>query len=125
MQLLLKAGVVRVEEMDGTLVVGFADREFDTSQYFMFQRKVDSGDDDGVYLVHTSQAYGTYGEVSFCSLSSNRIEVTVDATTAENLGTEATFAVEFSCDQESLVRLRSGLERILRGTRCRIQMTGA
>ena len=42
-----------VDEIDGALVVGFADRQFDTSEYFMLQRGLDLDDDDGVYLEHT------------------------------------------------------------------------
>jgi len=124
MQILLQAGFVSVDEIDGALMVGFADRQVDTSKYFMLQRGLDPTDDDGVYLEHTDQAYGTYGQVLSCSLSSGRIEVTVDEATARSLGTEATFAVEFSCDHPSLLRLRSGIERIFAGTDCRLQVTG-
>jgi Immunity protein 10 len=119
MQTLLQAGFVSIDEIDGALVVGFADRQYDTSQYFMFQRSLDPSDDDGVYLEHTDQAYGIYGQVTSCSLSSCRIELTVDERTAEHLETEGTFAIDFSCDHESLLRLQSGLERILSGTTCR------
>jgi hypothetical protein len=91
----------------------------------MLQRGLDPDDDDGVYLEHTGQAYGTYGEVSSCSLSSGRLEVAVTEATAEHLGTEATFAVEFPCDEAQLLRLWLGLERIFSGTDCRLQMTAA
>jgi hypothetical protein len=124
MQILLHAGFVSVDECEGALVVGFADRQFTTSEYFMLQRSVDPADDDGVYLEHTDQAYGTYGKVLACSLSSNRIELAVDEETAEQLGTETSFTVEFSCDDASLVRIRSGLERIFSGTGCRFHMVG-
>jgi hypothetical protein len=124
MQILLHAGFVSVDECEGALVVGFADRQFDTSEYFMLQRSVDPDDEDGVYLEHTDQAYGTYGKVLSCSLSSGRIEIAVDEETAEHLGTEPAFAVEFSCDDACLVRLRSGLETIFAGTGCRFHMLG-
>ena len=103
MQTLLRAEFVTVDEIAGALVVGFADRQADTSNYFMLQRGLGPGDDDGVYLEHTDQAYGTYGHISSCSLSEGRIEVTVDESTAGSLGTDTTFAVEFSCDRASLV----------------------
>ncbi|SRR6266496_347957 len=119
MQTLLQAGFASVDEIDGALIVGFADRPYETSEYFMFERSLDPSDDDGVYLEHTDQAYGIYGTVTSCVLSSGRIEVTVDDRTAEHLETETTFAIDFSCDHESLLRVQSGLERILSGTTCR------
>jgi hypothetical protein len=124
MQTLLHAGFVSVNEIEGALVVGFADRQFDTSEYFMLQRSLDPADDDGVYMEHTDQAYGTYGEVASCSLSSNRIEIAVDEATAEHLGTDQTFGVEFSCDDSALMRIRSGLEKIFCGTGCRFLSVG-
>jgi hypothetical protein len=120
-QILLRAGFVSVDEVDGALVVGFADRQFETSEYFMLQRSLDPDDDDGVYLEHTDQSSGAYGHVASCSLSGDAIEVTVDDETAESLGTEPTFKVEFSCDPEVFVRLRAGLEQIFAGTGCRLQ----
>jgi hypothetical protein len=122
MQILLQAGFVSVDEIEGALVVGFADRRFDTSQYFMLQRSLDPDDDDGVYLEHTDQSYGTYGEVSSCCLSSDRIEVTVDQVTAAKLETEAAFAVELACDQATWRRLKTGLERVFSGTGCLLRM---
>ena len=125
MQTLLKAGFVTVEESLGAFIVGFADRKFDTSQYFMLQPALDPAHDDGVYLERTSQAYATYGTVSSCLLCSGRIELTVDERTADDLGTEPTFAVEFSCDSASLHRLQAGLERIFSGTPCRLETSTA
>jgi Immunity protein 10 len=122
MQVLLHAGFVSVDEMEGAVVVGFADRQFDTSDYFMLQRGLDPADDDGVYLEHTDQACGTYGSVASCSLSSGRIEITVDEVTAEHLGTEPAFAVEFSCDDATLRKIRTGLEKVFSGTGCRFHM---
>ena len=124
MEALLKAGFESVDEIDGALVVGFADRQFDTSAYFMLQRGLDPVDDDGVYLEHTDQAYGTYVRVSSCALSRNRIELTVDEAAAEALETGTTFAVEFSGDQEVLSRLQKGLERVFSGTKCRLEVKG-
>lgn len=122
MQTLLKAGFVSVDEIDGTLVVGFADQQFNTSQYFILQRGLDPEDDDGVYLEHTDQAYGRYGTVLSCSLLPGRMEMTIDKSTAAGLRTAATFAVEFSCDLASLHRLQMGLERIFAGTGCLFNM---
>jgi hypothetical protein len=59
--------------------------------------------------------------VSRCLLSSARVVMTVDATTAKSLGTEATFAIELPDDQVLLRRLRTGLERVLAGTACLVE----
>jgi hypothetical protein len=124
MKALLRAGFVSVDEIDGALVVGFADRQFDTSAYFMLQRRLNPGDDDGVYLEHTDQAHGAYARVSLCAIWRNRIELSVDETAADALEAETTFAVEFSGDRELLSRLRKGLERVFSGTDCRLELNG-
>ena len=124
MQNILHAGFVSVDEIDGALVVGFADQQYDTKAYFMLQRGLEQHDDEGVYLEHTDQAHGAYGEVMVCLLSGNRIELSVDEVTAKELEVEATFAVEFLCDEPSLNRLELGLKRVFRGTDCRFEKVG-
>jgi len=121
MQILFQADFVSVDEIEGALVVGFADRPLGTSRYFMLQRGLDPEDDDGVYLERDDQAYGSYGRVESFSLSRGRIEVTVDDATAASLGTEARFAVDLWCDEERSLRLQDALERIFAGTDCRFQ----
>jgi hypothetical protein len=121
MQTLLHAGFISVEEIDGVLVVGFADRQFEFSRYLMLQRALNPHDDAGVYLEHTSQGCSAYGTVVRCLLSERRLELTVDASTAESLGTETSFAIEFSYDEALLRRLRQGLERMLAGTPCAVE----
>jgi hypothetical protein len=128
MQTLFAAAVVSVDEIDGALIVGFADRddrERGPSEYLILQRGLDPDDEDGVYLEHTDQACGTYGQVSTCALSAGRLELTVDDETAERLGTDTTFAVEFTRDRSALQRLQSGLARIFSGTACRFQLPPA
>jgi hypothetical protein len=110
--------------MQDALIVGFADRQFDTSRYLMLQRSLNPDDDAGVYLEHNNQTFSTYGIVSRCLLRNGRIEITVDGTTAKSLGTETSFAIEFPYDQASLRRLQTGLERILHGTLCRFETSG-
>ena len=124
MQTLLPAGFVSVDEIQDVLIVGFADRQFDTSRYLMLQRSLNPDDDAGVYFEHNNQACAAYGTVSRCLLSNGRVEMTVDDTTAKSLGTEPAFAIEFPYDQASLRRLQTGLERILGGTLCRFKTSG-
>jgi hypothetical protein len=118
------AGFVSVDEFGGALVVGFADRQFDTSEYLMLQRMLDPNDDDGVYLEHNDQGYGTNGKVLSCRLSQNRIEIEVDDVTAQRLRTEPAFAIEFSCDEASWRQLQTGVEQIFSGTDCQLQIPG-
>jgi hypothetical protein len=120
MQMLLHAGFVSVDEINFALIVGFADRQFDTSRYLILQRSLNADNDEGVYLEHNNQACSAYGTVSRCLLSDGRIEMTVDDTTAHSLGTEVTFAIGLPDDPAVLHRLRTGLERILAGTACQI-----
>lgn len=125
MQTLFHAGFVSVREVDDVLVVGFADRQFHTSRYFLLQRGLQPEVDDGVYLEHMDQARGTFGKVASCALSSARVEMTVDYMTAESLGTDLSFAVEFPFDQRSWARLKAGLERVFAGTDCRLRLAAA
>jgi hypothetical protein len=61
-------------EENGVLTVGFADAQFDTREYLLFQRIVDweefgSDDDDEVYVERDGQQYGTYGGIKKFVLS--------------------------------------------------------
>src|SRR5689334_17459601 len=125
MQTMLQAGFVAVEETEGKLIIGFADQQFEASQYFMFQRALDPENDDGVYLEHTEQSYGTYGGVKACRLSDASIEVSVDAATAEKLELPTDFAVTFDRSATSLDALRAGLQRIFAGTPCKLDLPPA
>jgi hypothetical protein len=121
MQNLLHAGFVSIDETQDTLIVGFADRQFDTSRYFMLQRARNPDDDAGVYLERDSQGCSVYGIVLQCVLFHGRVEMTVDAATAKSLGTEVTFAIEFPQDQALSRRLHQGLEKVLAGTSCTVK----
>src|SRR4051794_4756778 len=98
MQTLLHAGFVSVDEIQDALIVGFADRQFDTSRHLILQRSLNPDDDAGVYLEYNNQAFSAYGTVSQCLLCNGRIEMTVDDVTAKRLGTPTTFAIEFPHD---------------------------
>ncbi len=125
MKILFQAGFVSIDEIDETLIIGFADQQFETSQYFMLQRSLDADDDDGIYLEHTDQAYGSYAENFSCVLGNGRIQLTVDRKTAKNLKTDTTFVIEFACDESLLRRLAAGLQRIFSGTSGRLQVNVA
>ena len=51
-------------------------------------------------------------------LRNGLIEFTVDDRTAQDLGTDTTFAVAYSPDETLLRRLEVGLAQIFSGTRC-------
>jgi hypothetical protein len=125
MQTMLQAGFVAVEETEGSLIVGFADQQFDASQYFMLRRALDPKNDGGVYLEHTEQSYGTYAAVKACRLSEARIEVSVDAAAAEKLELPTEFAVDFTPGGASLEELSAGLQRIFAGTSCQLDLPKA
>lgn len=122
-QALLQAGIVSIDEVEGALVVGFAERQHGGSRYLMMQRSLDLDDDDGVYLENSDPSYGAFGRVSRCVLSPDRVELTIDPETADSLGTDATIAVEITCDEALFRRLRAAVERVLAGTDCQLQVT--
>jgi hypothetical protein len=51
----LELEFVSVSEIDGALVVGFADHQFETTRYVMLQRSLDPHYDDGVYVERDGQ----------------------------------------------------------------------
>ena len=65
MQVLVKAGFVSVDEIDGALIVGFAHHQSDSSAYFALERGLDPEDDDGALPGSTvTRPTGAHGRMS-------------------------------------------------------------
>lgn len=109
---------VSVSEIHGALVVGFADRQFETTRYFMLQRSLAPDDDDGVYAERDGQQYSAYGSVQACTLTRHRIDLMLDVTLAEAVDMPRSFAIRFRCTDATFEALRAGLPRIFSGTAC-------
>jgi hypothetical protein len=107
-------------EENGVLTVGFADAQFDTREYLLFQRIVDweefgSDDDDEVYVERDGQQYGTYGGIKKFVLSRNEALLLLTAKTAEALDTERQVTVVFSATDEQFEKLKTDFGRVFAG----------
>jgi Immunity protein 10 len=109
---------VSVNEIDDALVVGFADHQFETTRYVMFQRSLDRNDDDGVYVERDGQQFSAYGTVNSCTLTRHQINLSLDALLAEAVDMPSSFAIRFSCTDVVFEDLRAALPRIFSGTKC-------
>jgi hypothetical protein len=109
---------VSVSEADGALVVGFADHEFETTRYVMFQRSLDPDDDDGVYAERDGQQYSGYGRVESYTLSRDQINFVVSQPLANALDIPPAFSIRFDCGDDVHDSLRVGLRRLFAGTDC-------
>src|SRR5262245_13226160 len=125
MQHLFHAGFVFVDEVEFAFVVGFADQEFDTTDYFQLQRALNPVDDPGwgPHSGRGGQHQGAYVWIISCVWSAGRIEFTIDESTATAIGTPPSFAVKFSYDEALLHRLYAGLQRMFRGTDTQLRRT--
>ena len=111
---------VSVSEIDGALVVGFADREFETTKYVMFQRSLDPDDDDGVYAERDGQQYSAYGLVESCTLSRDQVRFVLSQALAHALEIPTALSIRFHCGDDVYLVLRRGLGRLFAGTGCNL-----
>ncbi|HLM59961.1 MAG TPA: Imm10 family immunity protein [Pyrinomonadaceae bacterium] len=120
MATVLQYNFVASSEENGVLTVGFADAQFDTQEYLLFQRIVDweefrSDDDDEVYVERDGQQYGTYGGIEKFVLSRNDALLLLIAETAEALDTEQEVSIAFSATDEQFEKLKTDFGRVFAG----------
>lgn len=115
----LQYNFVASAEENGVLTVGFADAQFDTQEYLMFQKFVDpeeiENDDDGVYIERDGQQYGTYGGIEKFVLSRNNVLLKLTAKTAQTLDLELEVSIAFSATDEQFDKLKTDFERVFSG----------
>ena len=115
----LQYGFVASSEENGVLTVGFADAQFETQEYLLFQRFVDpeeiDDDEDGVYVERDGQQYGTYGGIEKFVLSRQDAQLFLIAETAQSLGTEQEISISFSATDEQFEQLKTDFELIFAG----------
>ncbi len=110
--------VASVEE-NGVLTVGFADDEFNTQEYLLFQHWLDAeaaGEDDVIYIERDDQSRGTYGGVQRLVLSRTHALLLLSPTTAGVIATEQAVNIFFSATDEQFQELKSGFEAVFAGT---------
>lgn len=112
--------VVVVDDETGW-TVGFADREIETRQYLQIQRAHVLDEQDralglGTYYIEADdQSRSCYGGIGKIDLSHNSVRLELNDKSAQSLGLDKTVLITFDADQQTLERLRQGLEAVFSG----------
>lgn len=99
---LFTANYVYGNEVDGVLIAGMADDQFETTRYVLFQKSLNpTADDvalgfDRVHIALDDAENGVYGELVSVVLNAACLQVGVDAATSAALGVDKTFTVALS-----------------------------
>ena len=90
---------VTLQNEDGVALLGFADDEFNTTQYLVLQRTVDATDQDRVLgqdKVHIQlNERSAYGDVEEAQLEAGRLLLRLDHATARQISDGETIEVAF------------------------------
>lgn len=95
-------------ESDGVLLAGLADDQHETVDYLLFQKSIDPGAQDlklghdQVHVTLNGRTSSSYGGIESIRLVSSELQIQVDASTAEALGTAQEFLVSFDHRLEGL-----------------------
>lgn len=112
----LTYGFVTIHEEDGVLIVGFASAEFGAQHYLMFQRYVESEDEEEeIYLERDGQEQAVYSGIERFLLSRQNAFLWLSSETAHAIGTEREIRLQFSASDEQFQQLQVGLERLFAG----------
>jgi hypothetical protein len=115
------ATCVSVEDTETCLQVGFADREFGTTQYLMLQR-AHSFDDQGrrlgmanVYVERDDQGNSMYGGIAHCELLPGRFRLLFDEQGTKAMHGVQEMEITFVASSEKLSALSLTLRRCFEG----------
>ncbi|WP_313459987.1 Imm10 family immunity protein [Stenotrophomonas sp.] len=106
-------------ESDGVLLAGLADDQHETVDYLLFQKSIDpSAQDlklghDQVHVTLNGRTTSCHGGIKCIRLASNELQIQVDASTAEVLGTAQEFVVSFHHRLEGLEAFSAMLRGML------------
>jgi hypothetical protein len=119
------AKCVAIEDMmeDDYWLVGFADDEFETTQYLMLQRGMEDDEQDvrfGMNTYHVErdgQQYSMYGGIERFVLQRDRLLVDFTPEGQVRLQT-STMKITFAISDEKFARLKEQLGRVFADTTC-------
>ena len=115
---IFKYNFVSSSEEHGVLTVGFADSQFNTQNYLLFQSSIDadeSEDNNEIYVERNGQQYGVYGGVEKFILSRNEAHLALTRETAKHLDTEREVVVIFFATDKQFLQLKVDLNRVFSG----------
>ncbi|MGG3280986.1 Imm10 family immunity protein [Paenibacillus solani] len=103
MSILLKASFVYFGVEDETLLIGFADDEYETNEYVLFQKSLYIEDIPILNKVHitlNSETRSEYGGILKITLSQKLISIYLSKETARSLGVDGSINIEYDIDEE-------------------------
>ncbi|MGI8543931.1 MAG: Imm10 family immunity protein [Aridibacter sp.] len=105
-----------VTDDDDVLIIGFADAQFDTQHYLMFQRSLDEDEsDEEIYIERDGQHQCIYGGIEKLMLFRNKALLNLNLETSGRLSVEQEVIVNFSVSDEKFIELVSGFEQLFSG----------
>jgi hypothetical protein len=115
------ATCVSIEDSEACLQVGFADREFDTTEYLTLQRGHAFDEQDkrlglaNVYIERNDQRNSMYGGIEHCELLPGSIRFHFDEDGAKVMHGLRRMEITFVASSEKLVALSAALRRCFEG----------
>lgn len=123
----LTANYVTCETQDGVAMLGFADDEFNTTQYIMLQRQLTppSPQDreaglDRPHIEVNSPTQSGYGGVAKADLQQNRLVLELNPNAAADMSVDDTIEIAFHLPVERLKKVGDQLRLILGKDRVQI-----
>ncbi|MFJ7665736.1 Imm10 family immunity protein [Lysinibacillus sp. NPDC097195] len=114
MSILLKASFVYFSIEDETIIIGFADDEFNTKDYVLFQKSLFIDDIPMLNKVHitlNSENRAAYGGIVRIRLSQKLISIILSKETANSLGTDS-IDIEYALDENQFNSLISHFHKL-------------
>jgi hypothetical protein len=115
------ATCVSIEDTEVCLQIGFADREFDTTEYLTLQRGRVLDEKDGrlgmasLYVERNDQCNGMYGGISHYELLPGRVRLHFDEKGAKVMRGLREMEITFAVSAEKLSALSAALRRCFEG----------
>jgi len=115
MSILLKASFVYFGMEDETIIIGFADDEFDTKDYVLLQKSLFIDDIPMLNKVHitlNSENRAAYGGIVKIILSKKLITIILSKETASSLGVADSIDIEYAIEEKEFDSLISHLHKL-------------
>ena len=110
----------QVDEND-VIMVGFADDEFETSNYILLQKALVINEQDKklgldkVHITYSNQVNSTYGEILKVVLKNGLAEITFDSKTANELNIDEQLEIIFPPNNTKLAEVKHYLAQMFAG----------
>lgn len=115
MSILLKASFVYFGIEDETIIIGFADDEFDTKEYVLFQKSLSVEEIPILNKVHitlNSENRAAYGGIVRIILSKKLISIFLSKETASSLGVVDSIHIEYATEEKEFDSLISHFHKL-------------